>query len=87
MVILICPETEAKAYIDVIAYAGKTGKEVIGVWPEGQTAGKIPAALDREGDGVVTPNDLTKVPPDKESTWQLPDGRKRAKQKTPRHMG
>jgi len=87
VVILICPETEAADYVAVIVYAGKTGKRVIGVWPEDQTAGAIPAAINREGDGVVTLEDLTKIMPEKETVWQLPDGKERPKQKTPRHKG
>lgn len=87
VVILICPETEAEDYVGVIVYAGRTGKQVIGVWPEGQTSGTIPAAINREGDGVETLDDLTKASPAKEPVWQLPDGKQREKQKTPRHKG
>lgn len=87
VVILICPETEAAEYVDVVDYATKTGKQVIGVWPEGEASGTIPGAIDREGDGAVTFDDLTRVETNGEKGWQLPDGKVRKKQKTPRHKG
>ncbi len=87
VVILICPETETYAYIEVITYATQTGKQVIGVWPEGQASGTIPSAINSQGDGAVTLDNLTKVEAEGEKGWQLPDGKVREKQKTPRHKG
>ena len=87
VVILICPETETGAYNDVITYATQTGKQVIGVWPEGQTSGTIPGAVNSQGDGAFTFDNLTKVEDEGEKGWQLPDGKVREKQKTPRHKG
>lgn len=87
VVILICSETEAAEYVDVIDSATKTGKQVVGVWPENETSEAIPDAINRMGDGAVTFDDLTKVEADGEKGWQLPDGKVREKQKTPRHKG
>ena len=84
---MICPETETDAYIDVITYATQIGKQVIGVWPEGQASGTIPGAINSRGDGAVTLDNLTKVEAEGEKGWQLPDGKVREKQKTPRHKG
>ena len=87
VVILICPETEAQAYVDVITYATQTGKQVIGVWPEGKASGAIPVAINSQGDGAVTFDDLGNAGTAGERGWQLPDAKVREKQKTPRHKG
>lgn len=52
VVILICSEAEAAEYFAVIDHATKTGKQVIGFWPEGDASEAIPDTINREGGGL-----------------------------------
>lgn len=87
VVILMCPEAGAAEYAEVIEYATKAGKQVIGVWPEGAASDTIPDTIDREGDGAVPPEYLCDAETDGEKRWRLSDGKVRKEQKTPRHRG
>lgn len=89
VVILICPETETTDYEAVIYYASKTGKRVVGIWLDDETSGAVPSLLEREGDAVtiLSPESLKQAVIDQENVWELPGGKTRPTQKTPRHKG
>jgi hypothetical protein len=89
MFILICTETLAPAYQDLIAYASRTGKRVIGIWPEGAAVQDVPGMLGQEGDGAIpmTAEKIKDVIMEGEGVWELPGGVTRPLQKTPRHKG
>ncbi|WP_349958066.1 hypothetical protein [Rhizobium sp. ZPR3] len=87
--ILICAETDNEAYREVIEYAAKTGKRVVGIWLEDGAAPRLPAILDRLGDGAILPTkeNIEKAVICGDSIWQLPAGDERPTQRTPRHKG
>lgn len=87
--ILICAETDNDAYREVIEYAAKTGKRVVGIWLEDEAAPALPVILDRLGDGAILPTkeNIEKAVICGESIWQLPAGEQRPTQRTPRHKG
>lgn len=89
VVILICPETETVEYEAVIGYASKTGKRVVGVWLEDETVGTVPGPLERDGDAMIifSPDSVKRAVIEKEDIWELPSGKERPTQKTPRHKG
>jgi hypothetical protein len=88
LVVLLSPACEADPELKkAAARAVHTGARVIGVWPEGATHGKVPAALEKHGSDVVTwnPTKLRDVIEGTSAQWETTAGAPRAEPYTKRN--
>jgi hypothetical protein len=88
LVVLLNPACEADPELKkAAARAVQTGSRVIGVWPEGATHGKVPAALEKHGSDVVTwnPTKLRDAIEEMSAQWETTAGAPRAEPYTKRN--
>jgi hypothetical protein len=88
LIVLINAACEADPDLDrALMQAAGTNCRVIGIWPEGETTGKVPAALDRYGWDIVTwnPKKLREAIEEAPAQWETVEGAPRAEPPTKRN--